>query len=332
MPCIRLNPSASVTPTDAGVILRSDLGTFQVVGSDVRAFLDRMVPLLDGSHDRDALHRALGDYSRTSVTALLDLLQSYGLIEAVPDAEGAAERERWRGQLEFFRTWSSFSAPDEAMRRLASARVLIAGLEPWGATAAIELAAAGVGALFLVDDDGARREAAAALAREAAPQLSVAQSAMSALDGGDSALLAEPWSLVVAAVAPGDAERLERVARFAHRAKVVSLWSHLAGKRAVLGPLVAPGATACRICATVEALNPPLGEHEGAAPHPHGETMGQLLGHLVAMEALKLISGYTPSGLGGRLAIQDLTTFESTLHLLVRLPWCRVCGPGSAPR
>src|SRR5689334_9881018 len=36
--------------------------------------------------------------------------------------------------------------------RLAHARVLVVGLEPWGAVAAIELAAAGVGALHLLDD------------------------------------------------------------------------------------------------------------------------------------------------------------------------------------
>ena len=31
---VRLSPSAGITPTGAGVILRSDLGTFQVAGPD----------------------------------------------------------------------------------------------------------------------------------------------------------------------------------------------------------------------------------------------------------------------------------------------------------
>jgi adenylyltransferase/sulfurtransferase len=44
------------------------------------------------------------------------------------------------------------------------------------------------------------------------------------------------------------------------------------------------------------------------------------------MEALRAISGYAASPLGGRLVIEDLTTFESSLHTLVRLPRCRVCG------
>ena len=64
MPSIRLSRSASITPTDVGVLLRSDLGAFQLTGSDVGAFLERMVPLLDGSRDREAIVEALADYSR----------------------------------------------------------------------------------------------------------------------------------------------------------------------------------------------------------------------------------------------------------------------------
>jgi bacteriocin biosynthesis cyclodehydratase domain-containing protein len=56
--------------------------------------------------------------------------------------------------------------------------------------------------------------------------------------------------------------------------------------------------------------------------------MGQLLGHLVAMEALKVLSAYTPSRLGGRFLIQDLARLETSHHTLVRLPWCKVCGEG----
>jgi hypothetical protein len=54
--------------------------------------------------------------------------------------------------------------------------------------------------------------------------------------------------------------------------------------------------------------------------------MALLLGHLVAMEALRAISGTIGSALGGRLVVEDLTTLESSLYTLVRLPRCRVCG------
>lgn len=338
---IRLSPSASVTPTNAGVILRSDLGTFQVAGPDLAAFLDRMVPLLDGSRDEEAILEALDDYSRESITAFLGLLRVRGLIEPVAD-----DTARRRGPEAFLRTWLQDPAP--AMERLAQARVLLAGLEPWGASAALELAAAGLGALHVIDDGAAgpgdtaltrrgagaaltpwRREALAARIAEEAPWCRVEVSPSDAL--GDDALIAPgPWALLLAAVRPDDAGLVERTSRLAHRAGIVSLWSHLAGTTAVLGPLVTPGRTACRVCASAEGLNPLASLPAAGSPAPGGAlrtaAAAQLLGHMVALEALRQITKYTGSELGGRLLVEDLETLEMSRHTLVRLPWCRVCG------
>lgn len=345
MPCIRLSRSASITPTGVGVILRSDLGAFQLTGADVSAFLERMVPLLDGSRDREAIVEALSDYSAASVTAFLDLLDTRGLIEACPAPEAALDRERLRGQEQFLCKWSV--DPGEAIRRITAARVAVVGLEPWGASAALAMAASGVSALHLVDDakvgagdvaavrergqaalGAPRREVLASLVRERAPRCQVEVSSLGALSAGDLRKEGGQVDLLVVAVRGGDTELVEHVARLGHEAGVVSLWSHLAGTTAVLGPLVEPGRTACRVCATAEALNPPLTGRPGRAPAAHESAMAQMLGHLAAMEALKVISAYTPSRLGGRILLQDLATFETSYHTLVRLPWCRVCGEG----
>jgi molybdopterin/thiamine biosynthesis adenylyltransferase len=345
MPCIRLSRSASITPTGVGVILRSDLGAFQLTGSDVSAFLERMVPLLDGSRDREALLQELSDYSPASVTAFIDLLEARGLIEPCPAPETALDRERFRGQEQFLCKWSM--APGEAIQRIAGARVLVVGLEPWGASAALALAASGIAALHLADDAAAgpgdvaalrergqaalgapRREEVASLVRERAPWCQVESSSIGALSMADLRSEAGRFDLLIAAVRGGDAELVERVARLGQQAGLVSLWSHLAGTTAIVGPLVVPGRTACRICATVEALNPPLNGRQARTPAAHERAMAQMLGHLAAMEALKAISEYTPSRIGGRILVQDLSTFETSYHTLVRLPWCRVCGEG----
>jgi bacteriocin biosynthesis cyclodehydratase domain-containing protein len=300
---IRLRPSTTITPTRAGVLLRSDLGTFRVTGAHQGAFLSLLRPLLDGTRDRAAVQAALDGYSPASVAAFLDQLTERGLIEEVP--EGARDDGR-RGQAELLGRWTG--APADATRRLAAAKVVVAGSTPWGDAAVAALGAAGLGAVERLGARGLDAEA----------------------------------SLLLAAVPAGDAAALEQIARVAHRAGVRSLWSHLDGDRALLGPLTVPGRTACRICAAAEAINrspglvpadpgTPPGARSGAAAEARAGIRARVLGHLVALEVVKVVSAYTRSALGGRVLALDLSTFETRLCTLVRLPWCRVCGRGSVP-
>lgn len=357
---VRLSPSASVTTTEVGVLLRSDLGTFQLDGHDVKLFVNEILPLLDGTRDKEAVASALEEFSRQSVVAFLDLLEQYGLLETVPAVpEAPEEQDRWRGQKGFFQKWTD--QPEEAARRLGEARVLIVGLEPWGAVAATELAAAGVGALHLLDDgqvasddlESVRAWGSEHLGRprsqalmeglsETAPWCRVTRSMLTVAEDRRLILDDTNWDLVIGATAADDLLLLRSLARFAHEAKVVSLLGHLEGINAFVGPVVVPGKTACWNCSRLRQLA--NAEHPQAAhalqasllverPQPRRRTyltpMAAVLGHFLALEALKLISHYTPSTLIGRLLVQNLVTLETTLHTVVRMPWCEVCGGAS---
>lgn len=285
MSAIRLSPSATILPTAEGVILRADLGTFQITGADTGKFLALLAPLLDGTRDRAGVQAALGHYAPASVARFLDLLAQRGLLEEVPASAG---EHPLRGQAAFFRRWST--GAEESMERLASARVLLAGSGPWGEVAAAELAAAGVGAVER--HDGANHDGA--------------------------------WSLLLAAAPMEPSSDAVRLTRWAQSVGLRVLWSHLEGTRAILGPLTVPGRTACRLCAAAEGINPPLG---GPPPSgPRAAMLARHLGHLVALEVIKILSGYAATSLGGRVLIHDLATFTTTRHTLVRLPWCRACG------
>jgi hypothetical protein len=289
MNALRLSRAATLTRIPGGVLLRSDLGTFQITGADLQTFVGELVPLLDGSRDREAVVAALPRYAPASVARFLDLLAQRGLLE---DEAARADDARRRGALAFLARWPG--SPVEALDRLAKARVLLAGDEPWGEAAARALHHAGVRA--------------------------IARFTGRAADTDDS--------LVVAAVSSEDVAMTEHVAGLAHRVGVRALWSHLAGSRAVVGPLTVPGRTACPICARSEALGPRLSE----APRrgPRAALMAELLGQLVALQVLAVTMGHTQTNLGGRALVQDLDTFETTLVTLVRLPWCRVCGAHAA--
>jgi len=353
---IRLSPSASVTPTEVGVILRSDLGMFQLDGPDLRQFVSEMLPLLNGSHEREAVAAALGGYSHPSVLALLDVLEEHGLLETVTEPEDVSEGERWRGQEEYLRKWTD--QPVEATKRLRGARVLIVGLEPWGVVAAAELAAAGSGAIHLLDDGEVTPDDLLSVRMWGTHDLGkprtlalmenlAGTSPWCRITSGTPSLTAERtlqisgagWDLIVGALTQDDASLLYSLARFAHDAGIMSMSGHLEGLDAVVGPIVVPGQTACWNCWRLRQLANE--EHPQAAhalqtsllshrPTPRTRTylapMPSLLGHLLAMEATKLISRYTPSGLVGRLLVQNLVTLETTIHTAVRMPWCEVCG------
>ncbi len=353
MPRIRLSPLASMTPTEVGVLLRSDLGMFQLHGADVQLFIKAMVPLLDGSRDKEAVADVLGQYSRQSVMAFLDLLEQHGLVEPVLDEPGD---QRWRGQKAFFRKWTD--RPEEPAQRLRNARVLIAGLEPWGVVAATELGASGVGTLHLLDDCfvvpddllatriwthrqlGRRRgEALAEVIAEASPWCRVTTAALALDDDHALALEDTRWDLIIASLAGDELLLLRSLAHFAHGAQIQSLFGYLDGLDAVVGPVVVPGQTACWNCVRLRQLatsdHPEaahaleaslLSERPRARPRTYLAPMAPLLGHLLALEAVKIVSHYTPSHLVGRLLVQNLVTLETTLHTVIRMPWCEICG------
>jgi hypothetical protein len=171
--------------------------------------------------------------------------------------------------------------------------VVILGEEAWGEAAALALAETGIGAV-----------------------------SRSLEDPGDP-----DHGLCLAAISWQDLPACEELALRAHRAGLRTLWARLEGGRVALGPLTVPGRTACRLCASAEGVNPAV-----EPPPPRGArraVMARHLGLMAALEAVKVLSGYTPSLLGGRVLYQDLGTFTTRLHTLARLPWCRVCGsPG----
>lgn len=354
MPGIRLNPSFSIIHTGAGVVLRSDLGSFQLYGSDARVFTTAIVPLLDGSRDRDAIADALVGYSRRSILALLDHLTKDGILEIDLTTD-----TRWRGQEEFLSKWPR---SEESTERLRRGRILIAGLEPWGATAAIELAASGVGTLRLLDDgrvgqddllsvrrwsgrhlERPRGEAVAEVLAEVSPWCHVTPSSLMLTETGQLALEDTGWDLVIGTGTRDQLQLFQSLARFAHAHTIPSVFGYIDGLEAVVGPAVLPGRTACWNCVRLRRLansgDPKIAHalqesllagHHRAGLHTYLAPMAPLVGHLIALEALKLVSRYTPSHLVGRILVQDLITMESTSHVVIRMPWCDVCGGSSA--
>ncbi|WP_438023347.1 TOMM precursor leader peptide-binding protein [Sorangium sp. So ce233] len=254
---------------------------------------------------------------------------------------------------------TALPAREEEREKLARSRVLVVGLEPWGAVAAVELASAGVGALHVLDDrrvttDDLGPFAEADLGKERAISLSAALSRLAprcAVTAGtlvaaaDGPLVQEDtaWDLVLTCVSSDDLLVLQSVARFAHAASILSLSAHLEGLEAVIGPAVVPGETACWNCCRLRRLatsREPEADHALQAsllaerPGPRARTylapMPALLGHAAALAAVDLLVRRSASPLAGRLVIQDLIGLEASFHGVLQMPWCAICGGAAA--
>ena len=133
--------------------------------------------------------------------------------------------------------------------------------------AAAAPAAAGVGAIHLLDDDLvteddvqstrvwqaqhvglARREALQQVLTSSAPWCQSTAERLALDENRQLSLLDGRWDLVIAALPSDDLLGLRAVAAWTHGSGLPSLYGHLAGLEAVVGPAVVPGKTACWNC------------------------------------------------------------------------------------
>lgn len=223
-------------------------------------------------------------------------------------------------------------APKPASKGLFGARVLVVGLTPWGATAARDLVEVGVGAIHALTDAQAGGEPA---------PLGVSGGALSVRPG--EALSGAPghWDLVMACAPADDLVTLSAVARFAHARRITSMTGNLEGARSVIGPVVSPGRSACWECArrrrlahadkprVAHALHEALSkERPTPRERAYPEAVMRALGHEMAAEAVDVLMGQT-SSLVGRVAIRSVVDGGASLHAVLPMPVCEVCGGAS---
>jgi molybdopterin/thiamine biosynthesis adenylyltransferase len=244
---------------------------------------------------------------------------------------GDDERGRYEWQL-----W----VPDfgeAGQRRLKGASVLVSRIGGVGGTAALQLAAAGVGKLILAHGGDLRLndlnrqllmttdwigkprvESARQRLRALNPHVEIETVAENINDGN-----AEHWvgrvDLVVSA-APLFAERLamNRAAVRLGKPLVDCAMYELEGRLTT----VLPGQSACLACLYPES--PPHWKRE----FPVFSAVSSTVGSLAAMEAIKVLAGFGET-LAGRLLVFDLRSPSFETIPLRRRADCHVCGPGT---
>jgi adenylyltransferase/sulfurtransferase len=223
---------------------------------------------------------------------------------------------------------------EEAQRKLSDATVFIAGAGGLGSSAALYLAAAGVGCLRICDDDvvelsNLNRQI---LHNESRLGRNKADSAAETLRELNPSIRIEPLAVRITPENIGElagralflVDCLDNVAtryilnRFAWKKGLPLVHGGINGMAGQVTVLV-PGKTPCMQCLFPE--EPPRGTIPvlGAAPG--------VIGSLLAMETIKMITGFGEPLLG-RLFFWDGMTQEARTIAWKGIPDCPVCGGG----
>lgn len=238
----------------------------------------------------------------------------------------ARERER------YFRQIAIEGFGEHGQERLRSARVLVAGVGGLGCTVSLLLAAAGVGALRLVDNgslelsnlnrqllytesDEGRRKVEAAAQRLSALNPSVAlETRADTMDGGNLSQLLEGCDLAVDAL--DNLPTRYALNEAAVRMRVPLVHGAVNGFDGQATTVI-PGSSACLMCLFRGAERKGIIPVIGTAP--------ALIGSIEAAEAIKVLTGIGTT-LAGRLLLFDGRSMSFREVEVARDPRCPHCG------
>lgn len=271
-------------------------------GGAARVLLPRLLPLLDGTRDAEAIVAELGEPARPAVLNALELLERQGLIvdgPAVPDGHPA------RGAGELLASQTRAIGPAAVADAVAAARVVVLGAGSVAAAVAETLAASGLPAR--------PGSLTAALERD--------------LDASD---------LVVVVPAAVEITRLDDWNRRALRDDIPwMLVLPFDGVSALVGPIVLPAETACFACLGIRrAASLPSAEElrdlEPAAAPPGAAFLDRLVGGLASLAVLRWVGVGDPLFVGAAYTLDVAREVALTRHVVYPVPRCPECSPLAA--
>lgn len=106
---VRLRSFVTIAPTIGTVHLRADFRAVQIDTPQVGVLATEILPLLDGTRDKQEVSAAVRGYSRRSIMELLDRLERYGLLETASDhvcmTFDSADRQEQQKLKELLASW-----------------------------------------------------------------------------------------------------------------------------------------------------------------------------------------------------------------------------------
>ena len=329
----------------------------QIVLSDPDNRVEALLGLLkEGTRDEAGLVKALanghGSADAAEVGAAIAALDELGVLEdaAVSDGLAAGQDERYFSNVAFFATYASLSRPAAVYQQaLLDAHVLFLGTGGLGSTAIQALTGAGVGRMTLLDNDRVevRNFARQYLYTEAdigLPKVERAAAWVRAFDSRVDVRTVRRWI-----GGPDDISDLltgvDLVVDGVDQPKLIDVWVNEAcvgvGVPFIRGGMIArrllywsvdPGRSACLACQGHEQSL--VGLADGVPAEAQAELqrvnrgigpVASMTGAMVAMEALRYLTGFAPPIAAGKMRFFDFATGAEEVKAWQRWPDCPVC-------
>jgi molybdopterin-synthase adenylyltransferase len=349
---LRFEPPNTGSP-DESLIITSERRTIVLKGHSFREFLDRVVPLLDGSHLMDDIRLRVSDvFAPEDLDAALELLAANNVLE---EGSAGSSRPAREHQWNFFHELGLDAS--KAQQQLAAATVAVFGLGPLGAAAATSLGAAGVGNIRCVDhlpvapadpmlnpifqpSDVGHVRAEVIARRLAAQNDEVRATTHTAFPDSDDAVreIVDGADFVVGCADRALSTLSYRLNRACLKARIRWTSGSVSAFEGVVGPTITPGETACYLCYQMRAVacteNPEeqfahlrfldRRKQDDSARRENLVFGAGIVGNLLGLEAFRALTGIS-SGVAGRVLIYNLIDMGCQKHVVLRKPWCPAC-------
>jgi bacteriocin biosynthesis cyclodehydratase domain-containing protein len=310
-------------------------------GNTAKYLLPHLLPLLNGEYTTDQLVEQLdGVAPPSTIKTLILKLESSGLLEdAAVEETGALSSQQaalYQNQVRFFRTTNHGVDGARCQKALLNCRISVVGSGELAKRISLECAQVGVGKVDAINVKG-QIPSDSVTGSEVIETGRIDQDDLDSLERRVAA--SAPPLLVLALDSPRPGI-MDRINRLSQDMKIPLLHSAIRGKEGIVGPLVAPGKTACLMCHHLRVIRNGSFydeyiqwerwiETEGKRKHSPSPSLGPFTGIIAGMAALEVVkkvtSFYEPALYGKFLAVNAMT-LEVIPHRILRVPRCPGCG------
>ncbi|MCB0163576.1 MAG: TOMM precursor leader peptide-binding protein [Anaerolineae bacterium] len=354
-----MSPDIDVVPLPNNEMLfRSDRVAVRLGGESSLFFVEQILPLLDGQRSFDQLTAELTDTPSEVLQGYLDQLVQIQILQRLDKPQHMAPMAEQ--VLEPFLTMLNTLGlpPTASIEKLRAFHIAIVGLEGPGAHIASILGQCGIGRLTLVDPfpchpgnlalmpvantdsiGKPRQKVVKAMLAAHPTTTEIVTAETQALTPETMAALVADHHFVIGCFDRGFLAANQWLNQASLKWRIPAIYVEAAGHMGWVGPLVAPGQTACYDCfrrrrlATADSIDEaiayetylsqrhePVLHHRGVLP-----AMMPYLASMAVMDIFKHLLSLSQSTLMGQVLAFNALTSQTNVHPVLQKPDCSIC-------